>query len=331
MENSTLCILIRVLYVLSSKSFPHSCKAHYPDITLALAKSCVLKLPKIPANEARPAPKTNTSMVSNLTALNTSLMDPVGLAPIFGPKVDAAELDLSDGDQRLQQGKSDHAPEDEVVNIPEITSYIYPLLQSQGPLAIRHLVSNLSTSVGGGSAFAALPPPKQRRLIVHVLDSDSRFEKVGWGRWGVKHVNARHASSLPYSTTPNATTISPASSKPSSFTSPRLHDMSSPYLIGIHSPNLLAIGSPGGVAMVSTSSWMGDEGGVFSLDGDDMNDVDRDESTDEEDWRGMGASELRRKGVEVPLPVVQVAHAADVKGKEDDAVQALIGLSDASG
>lgn len=71
------------------------------------------------------------------------------------------------------------------------------ILLNHGPLAIRHIMGYLTTSVPG---FAGIPPPKARRLVVAALEGrgqghgverggvngDVEFEKVGWGRWNAK-------------------------------------------------------------------------------------------------------------------------------------------------
>ncbi|KAL9024966.1 MAG: hypothetical protein Q9196_006126 [Gyalolechia fulgens] len=69
------------------------------------------------------------------------------------------------------------------------------ILLEHGPLAIRHLMGFLATSVPG---FAGIPPAKARRLVVGALESrgddgslgglprDVIFEKVGWGRWDAR-------------------------------------------------------------------------------------------------------------------------------------------------
>jgi hypothetical protein len=67
------------------------------------------------------------------------------------------------------------------------------ILLSHGPLAIRHIMGYLTTSVPG---FAGIPPTKARRLVVGALegrggdgggvDGDVEFDKVGWGRWDAK-------------------------------------------------------------------------------------------------------------------------------------------------
>ncbi|KAL8727050.1 MAG: hypothetical protein Q9181_005844, partial [Wetmoreana brouardii] len=69
------------------------------------------------------------------------------------------------------------------------------ILLEHGPLAIRHVMGFLTTSVPG---FAGIPPAKARRLVVGALelrgddgslegrDKDVIFEKVGWGRWDAR-------------------------------------------------------------------------------------------------------------------------------------------------
>lgn len=69
------------------------------------------------------------------------------------------------------------------------------ILIENGPLAIRHVMGFLTTSVPG---FSGIPPAKARRLVVGALegrgssgeqggiDGDVVFEKVGWGRWDAR-------------------------------------------------------------------------------------------------------------------------------------------------
>ncbi|KZF24171.1 hypothetical protein L228DRAFT_237127 [Xylona heveae TC161] len=74
------------------------------------------------------------------------------------------------------------------------------ILLSHGPLAIRHIMGYLTTSVPG---FSRIPPAKARRLVVSALEGrgsngegagingDVEFEKVGWGRWDAKRRNGQ--------------------------------------------------------------------------------------------------------------------------------------------
>ena len=69
------------------------------------------------------------------------------------------------------------------------------ILLVHGPLAIRHVMAHLTTSVPG---FSGIPPAKARRLVVGALegrgsggesggvDGKVEFEKVGWGRWDAR-------------------------------------------------------------------------------------------------------------------------------------------------
>lgn len=67
------------------------------------------------------------------------------------------------------------------------------ILLNHGPLAIRHVMGYLTTSVPG---FSGIPPTKARRLVVGALegrggeggglDGEVEFEKVGWGRWDAR-------------------------------------------------------------------------------------------------------------------------------------------------
>lgn len=71
------------------------------------------------------------------------------------------------------------------------------ILLNHGPLAIRHIMGYLTTSVPG---FSSIPPTKARRLVVGALegrggegaglDGDVHFEKVGWGRWSARQLGS---------------------------------------------------------------------------------------------------------------------------------------------
>ncbi|MCJ1351453.1 MAG: DNA-binding proteins Bright/BRCAA1/RBP1 and proteins containing BRIGHT domain [Icmadophila ericetorum] len=73
--------------------------------------------------------------------------------------------------------------------------FLPKILLDHGPLAIRHVMGYLTTSVPG---FSGIPPAKARRLVVGALEGrgnggeggglhgEVEFEKVGWGRWDAK-------------------------------------------------------------------------------------------------------------------------------------------------
>lgn len=66
------------------------------------------------------------------------------------------------------------------------------LLLETGPLAIRHITSNLAKQIQG---FDKLSLSKQRRLIMSSLDQGYQeesiiFEKIGWGQWSAKKIES---------------------------------------------------------------------------------------------------------------------------------------------
>lgn len=117
----------------------------------------------------------------------------------------APKLDPIDSDLDLQEGAdSDGAGPSAFESAGAITPcllakfHLPGILLGHGPLAIRHIMGYLTTSVPG---FAGIPPPKARRVVVAALegrgsgpggpqgggvDGDVEFEKVGWGRWDAK-------------------------------------------------------------------------------------------------------------------------------------------------
>ncbi|KAK3944635.1 putative Sin3 binding protein-domain-containing protein [Diplogelasinospora grovesii] len=118
----------------------------------------------------------------------------------------AAKLEPIDSDLDLQDGQDDHdhgpaglasPPYDSAgaISPAMLAKFHLPeILLNHGPLAIRHIMGYLTTSVPG---FAGIPPAKARRLVVGALegrgsenggglDGDVEFEKVGWGRWDAR-------------------------------------------------------------------------------------------------------------------------------------------------
>ena len=108
-----------------------------------------------------------------------------------------SDLDLHDGPHGRAAGSP---PFDSAgaINPALLARHHLPeILLNHGPLAIRHIMGYLTTSVPG---FAGIPPAKARRLVVGALegrgsggdgaaagrDGDVAFEKVGWGRWDAR-------------------------------------------------------------------------------------------------------------------------------------------------
>jgi hypothetical protein len=116
-------------------------------------------------------------------------------------KLEPIDSDLDLHDNGTAAGHRDAAgspPDDSTGAITPVMLAKYHLpeiLLSHGPLAIRHVMGCLATSVPG---FAGIPPAKARRLVVKALegrghgseggglDGDVEFEKVGWGRWAAR-------------------------------------------------------------------------------------------------------------------------------------------------
>ncbi|KAH0542901.1 hypothetical protein FGG08_002761 [Glutinoglossum americanum] len=203
------------------------------------------------------------------------------------------------------------------------------ILLAHGPLAIRHVMGYLTTSVPG---FSRIPPAKARRLVVGALEGrgnggeggdfngDVLFEKVGWGRWDarVKGQPPRENRGIQQSSLIGGNP-SPPASVPSSYSAG-----------GLPIPNGAGWMERSRADQPSTS-WAGDSA-VFSHDDDmdiayqeditmleheaDKMSLDGDEScssseapedglvleeglddiTDDEDWAQIGAAALRQGG-----------------------------------
>ncbi len=134
---------------------------------------------------------------------------PNSLSPALPPyglraRLQRAKLDPIDSDLDLQDGQPRHLgvlgspPYDSAgaITATLLAKYHLPeILLSHGPLAIRHIMGYLATSVPG---FAGIPPAKARRLVVGALEGRGSggeggglvgavvFEKVGWGRWDAR-------------------------------------------------------------------------------------------------------------------------------------------------
>ncbi|KAI2089095.1 DNA-binding proteins Bright/BRCAA1/RBP1 and proteins containing BRIGHT domain [Ophidiomyces ophidiicola] len=193
------------------------------------------------------------------------------------------------------------------------------ILLNHGPLAIRHIMGYLTTSVPG---FSSIAPAKARRLVVGALEGkgamgegggitgEVEFEKVGWGRWDAKRRGA-------------------VRNRPVGALSPPCHPMSHLRQVSRGSTDFSLkeehhrYGSSfaGESAVFSHSEWgYGDqtdqslaehEADKMSLDGDERaycsslqasdddelmhGDWEEADVTDEEDWAQIGAAALRAR------------------------------------
>ncbi|KAI8671558.1 hypothetical protein NCS57_00631300 [Fusarium keratoplasticum] len=238
---------------------------------------------------------------------------PNSISPSLPPhglkaQLQKAKLDPIDSDLDLHES-SDHgrsvSPALEAsgaITSSLLARYHLPeILLNYGPLAIRHIMGYLTTSVPG---FSGIPPTKARRLVVGALEGrggeggglagEVEFEKVGWGRWDARQRGqpARHRQGTPPSSYGAGIPISKNGGR------------------GQDRARLMASSSNGDSVNFSHDddhdiSMMEHEADKMSMDGyasascseapeDDvvMND-DPEDATDDEDWAAVGAAALR--------------------------------------
>ena len=189
--------------------------------------------------------------------------------------------------------------------------YLPGILLQHGPLAIRYITAHLIASVPG---FSAIPPAKQRRLVVGALegrggcsgamgevggvDGDVIFEKVGWGRWDARKKGDPPRVAVPISPPLSATRFDRGGALPGAggyaaetpdSRQPNSCQPSSYQESGIFVQSEEE--DPHDVEMEDAISV--DESSSDTSEDDD----DDDDMTDEEDWAQMGAAALRRHGV----------------------------------
>lgn len=199
--------------------------------------------------------------------------------------------------------------------------HLPPILLAHGPLAIRHIIGYLTSSLPG---FASIPPAKARRLVVSALegrgvdgegggtDGNVVFEKVGWGRWDAHYRGQPARDRRAYHDNPP--TASPPSSVPNSY---HHNGLQIPHSQRREGPPRGAYGtSTADSAVFSHSDFdYGDEVDRMSLDGngdsrsycssmsDGGDEVIPDDQwsdqdvTDEEDWAQIGADALRARSL----------------------------------
>lgn len=194
------------------------------------------------------------------------------------------------------------------------------ILLSNGPLAIRHIMSYLTTSVPG---FSRIAGAKARRLVVAALEGrggggegggpqgDVEFEKVGWGRWDARRRGhpSRDRQRATRSPSCNSGVPIPGQRNVSHGPSDKLGTSHAGSAVFSHSE--MDYGENGDVVM--------HEADKMSLDGDDfgyassspapdepnLDDDVTSDATDEEDWASIGAEALRARSIPLssaPLP-----------------------------
>ncbi|RFU34766.1 hypothetical protein B7463_g1511, partial [Scytalidium lignicola] len=286
----------------------------------------------VPATRAHPLPTPPNSISPSLP--------PHGLRP-YGTRSTAkqppslehidSDLDLHDDQNDNDNGRDGLTAQSRDIGSPgfEAAGAITPallakhhlpeILLAHGPLAIRHIMGYLTTSVPG---FSGIPPAKARRLVVGALEgrgssgeggglkSDVKFEKVGWGRWDARRKGhpARDSRSGQQS---------PPLSGPSSY-SEGVPIAKNNLWEGDRARLNVAGSSCAGDSVVFSHdddmdvSMLENEADKMSLDGscssseappeDEIMDDDPDDITDDEDWAAVGAAALRAASYSVSGP-----------------------------
>lgn len=236
--------------------------------------------------------------------------------PLASSHVDS-DIDLGDA-----AGHADTKPRDANAASLEAAGAITPgmlakhhlpeILLQHGPLAIRHVMGYLTTSVPG---FSGIPPAKARRLVVAALEgrgsddkggpSDVVYEKVGWGRWDAWRRGDQSQNSHRHEMSP-----------PSSLSDAYPRGMQIPRRDSLHPYGSSAAGDSAVFSYTEPDfggreDMLEDEADKMSLDGDhgycssspapdeDIQDEDwgEEDITDEEDWAQIGAAELRARSM----------------------------------
>ena len=193
------------------------------------------------------------------------------------------------------------APSTKVVSAHELAEvYLSALLSATpGALPIRRINAHLVEMV---PSFAALPPPKQRRLVVKALEGrkGELFEKVSWGTWSyIGHNPKPIAGSAPGN-------MQFQHAKKLHKKSEKMDDVSYPVLFNFDND------------MDSSS-----EESDWSVGDDD---------TDEEDWRAIGAAGIlercaRRESQSRSMQASDMRREIS-RDDEDAAIEALVRMSE---
>lgn len=188
------------------------------------------------------------------------------------------------------------------------------ILLSNGPLAIRHIMGYLTTSVPG---FSSIPPAKARRLVVGALEGrgdtthaggikgDVKFDKVGWGRWDARLFGQAPRANPELSLSPSlpaygsgGIVINGATSNvrrpvaPSSDWTRGMSEDVEDVDMEMEDLDHMSLDEP-----CSSSSEAPD-------DDDDMEGLDDPElATDDEDWEAMGPQALREASYQGSAPI----------------------------
>ena len=218
-----------------------------------------------------------------------------------------SDIDLEDA---VQHAKAQDSPQrgltaDSLGAVGAITPtmlakhHLPGILLDHGPLAIRHVMGYLTTSVPG---FSGIPPAKARRLVVGALewrghdgaqgglDGNVMFEKVGWGRWDarkrgqpLRNLENRRPSQQSGLRIPRGATQRRGKSD---------------GIYGSHQDSEMAYDTPMEDAVLEheADQMSMDEDSSYAVQRERKTypDDDLEDMTDEEDWASIGAAALRQ-------------------------------------
>ncbi|KAI1854815.1 hypothetical protein JX265_002454 [Neoarthrinium moseri] len=273
----------------------------------------------VPVTRTHPLPTPPNSISPALPphGLRAQLQKASKLEPID------SDLDLHDGTESDTAGSPPFESAGAITPVLLSKYHLPEILLNHGPLAIRHIMGYLTTSVPG---FAGIPPPKARRLVVAALEGrghghgvegggvngDVEFEKVGWGRWDAKRRGHATRGAIPRSSpdaAPYPTSIpiikggrgidrSRLNARASSIgdSAAFSHDDRDVTMME-HEADKMSIDSLDGPASASCSE-AGDDDDMI------MND-DPEDATDDEDWAAVGAAALRAGSYSSPAEARQ--------------------------
>lgn len=269
-----------------------------------------------------PTPPNSISPALPAHGLKAQLQQAAKLEPID------SDLDLHEDANGPRRSVSPyHDPSGTITSAMLATYHLPEILLNHGPLAIRHIMGYLTTSVPG---FSGIPPTKARRLVVGALegrgdgalgDNDVDFEKVGWGRWNAKR---RGLPGRDHETTPPRSL--PNGGIPISRNALKAQERARANIFGssaeaFHFSHDDHDGIPMMEDEVDKMSMDGYESASCSEAPDDdvtMND-DPEDVTDDEDWAAMGAAALRAESypnmaAALSSPDVPVSHTYNAPG-----------------
>ena len=194
------------------------------------------------------------------------------------------------------------------------------ILLAHGPLAIRHVMGHLTTTVPG---FSRITSAKARRLVVAALegrgnggegggiDGHVQFEKVGWGRWDARIKGQPPRDRQPHHVSPPAS-VPPSDSRGGLKIPGQESRHSAPDQLGTSLAAESAVFSHSELDMADQEdvTMFEHEADKMSLDGNDDDyassespepildeSLGEGDATDEEDWQSIGAAALRARSL----------------------------------